>query len=347
MNGRPLRVGVIAPVSWRTPPAGYGPWESVASTLTEALVALGHDVTLFAAAGSATAGRLVETVPAALSEDASLDAKVHEMIHVASAMERAREFDVMHSHADLVPLAFSRLVDTPMVTTIHGLGSPETQARVLPIWKRYEDDVAYVAISDADRHAALVYAATVHHGLEAARWPAGRPGPDAPLVFFGRMHPDKGPHLAIEIATAAGLPLVMAGIVHDETYFRERVEPHIDGKRVRFLGNVEGADRARVLGRARALLHPIAFAEPFGLSVVEAMTCGTPVIAHPLGSMPEIVEEGVTGFLVDGLDDAVRAARAAGKLDRRACRARALERFGAERMALDYVEVYRSIVDAT
>ena len=340
----PLRIAMIAPVSWRTPPGGYGPWELATHTLTEALVARGHDVTLFAAAGSRTAGRLVETVPAALSEAPHLDAKVHEMLHVAAAFERAGEFDVLHSQADLVPLAFSRLVETPLVATIHGLGSPETQERVLPIWRAYDDHVHYVAISDADRHPALTYAATIHHGLDLADWPFHDPGTDAPLVFFGRMHPDKGPDAAIAIARAAGRPLVMAGIVHDEGYFRERVEPHVDGERVRYLGNVEGAARAEVLGGGAALLHPIGFDEPFGLSVIEAMACGTPVIAYDRGSMPELIRDGVNGFLVRDVEGAVAAVGRLGEIDRGACREDVEARFSAARMGAEYEGLYRRVL---
>ena len=343
-GGAPLRIGMIAPISWRTPPGGYGPWELATSVLTEALVARGHRVTLFAAGGSRTDGALVETAPAALSEAPALDGKVHEMLHVAAAFERAGEFDVLHSQADLVPLAFSRLVETPLVATIHGLGSPDTKRRVLPIWREYGDRVAYVAISDADRHPDLPYAATVHHGLDPSEWPFREAAVDAPLVFFGRMHPDKGPHDAIEIARAAGVPLVMAGIVHDEAYFHERVEPGIDGTFVRFLGNVRGPDRARVLGEARALLHPIGFDEPFGLSVIEAMACGTPVIAYRRGSMPELIEHGRTGFLVDGATEAAGAVAQVRALDRHAVRASVEARFTAERMAEGYERVYRRAI---
>ena len=348
MNGaadRPLRIGMIAPISWRTPPDGYGPWELATSTLTEALVRLGHEVTLFAAAGSRTTARLVETSPAALSEAPELDAKVHEMLHVAAAFERASEFDIMHSHADLVALAFSRLVSIPLVATIHGLGSLEVKRRVLPIWREYQSDVAYVAISDSDRHPDLSYAATIHHGLDPTDWPFREPAPDAPLVFFGRMHPDKGPHDAIAIAARANTPLVMAGIVHDEAYFRERVAPHIDGERVRYLGNVQGANRAEVLGGARALLHPIGFDEPFGLSVIEAMACGTPVIAYHRGSMPELIEPDRTGFLVHDVDQAVRAVARLSSVDRREVRAHVEARFTADRMAREHVALYRRLLN--
>lgn len=337
---------MIAPISWRTPPDGYGPWELATHTLTEALVARGHDVTLFAARGSRTSARLVETAPAALSEDPSLDAKVHEAMHVAAAFERAGSFDVLHSQADLLPLAFARLTPVPLVATIHGLGSPETRARVLPIWERYARDVAYVAISQADRQPGLRYAATIHHGLDPEAWPFAEPGPDAPLLFFGRMHPDKGPDAAIEIAARAGQPLVMAGIVHDEPYFRDRVAPHIDGTRVRWLGNVTGPDRARLLGGARALLHPIGFDEPFGLSVIEAMACGTPVIAYARGSMPELVQDGRTGFLVDDVAGAVAAVGRLGALDRHVVRQSVQGRFTAARMAEDHEALYHRVVTA-
>ena len=336
---------MIAPISWRTPPGRYGPWELATSTLTEALVARGHEVTLFAARGSRTSGRLVATVPAAMSEAPELDSKVYEMLHLAAAFERAGEFDIMHSHADLVALAFARLVPTPLVSTIHGLGSPDVQRRVLPIWREYANDVAYIAISNSDRHPELCYAATIHHGLDIGHWPFANPGENAPLVFFGRMHPDKGPHEAIAIAGQANVPLVMAGIVHDEPYFRERVVPHIDGERVRYLGNVQGANRAEVLGGARALLHPIGFDEPFGLSVIEAMACGTPVIAYHRGSMPELIEPGRTGFLVRDVDQAVRAVARLSSIDRREVRARVEARFTADRMAREHVALYRRLLN--
>lgn len=339
---RPLRIGMIAPISWRTPPDGYGPWELLTSTLTEALVELGHDVTLFAATGSRTSAKLVETVPGALSESRELDAKVWELLHVSKAFERAEQFDVLHSQADLVPLAFCRLVSTPLVTTIHGLGSPETQRRVLPIWREYMNDSEYVAISNADRHPDLRYAGTVHHGLHLSEWPFTETAPDAPLVFFGRMHPDKGPVDAIGIAKAARRPLVMAGIVHDEIYFRDRVEPLIDGVDIRFVGNVRGAERAKLLGSSSALLHPIGFDEPFGLSVIEAMACGTPVIAYERGSMPELIEDGTNGFLVRETEEAIHAVARIGDLDRSAVRRSVEQRFTAERMARSYLDVYRA-----
>ena len=330
---------MLAPISWRTPPAGYGPWELVTSLLTEGLHAKGVDVTLFATQDSHTAGTLAGVVPRAYSEDPSLDAKVWEALHVAHVFERAGEFDLIHNQADFVPLAFSRLVDTPVVTTIHGFGSD----RILPAYKAYDDRVHYVAISDADRHPDLHYAATIHHGIRLDDFPFDGHGSDD-LLFFGRIHPDKGAGEAIRAAQAAGHRLVMAGLVQDAGYHEREVAPYLDADRVRHLGVVGGPDRARTLGGAKALLHLIGFDEPFGLSVVEAMACGTPVVAYNRGSMPELIEHGVTGFLVDSFDEAVAAIERVGEIDRAACRAAAESRFGVERMTADYLALYKRIL---
>ena len=297
----PLRVAILAPISWRVPPRHYGPWEQFASLLTEGLVARGVDVTLFATSDSLTSARLVGTAPRGYSEDPSLDAKVWEALHIAAVFERASEFDLIHNSCDFLPLTYARLVDTPIVTTIHGFASDAT----LPAYEEYADRVRYVAISEADRHPALSYIATIHHGIDIQSFELG-PGGDT-LVFFGRIHPDKGTAAAINVAAQAGVPLVIAGIIQDRDYFHDFVEPHIDGDRVTYLGSVGPQRRQEVLGGARALLHLIGFDEPFGFSVVEAMACGTPVIAHPRGSMPEIVRPGVNGYLVATLQEAVNA----------------------------------------
>ncbi|MGK6321027.1 glycosyltransferase family 4 protein [Sphingomonas sp. DT-204] len=330
---------MLSSISWRTPPRAYGPWELATSLLTEALVARGVDVTLFATADSLTAGRLEAVAPRGYSEDPTLDAKVQEILHIANLFERAGEFDLIHNQADFMPLAFSRLVATPMVTTIHGFSSE----RIVPAYRRYDDRVAYVAISEADRHPDLSYAATIHHGIRIEDFafdPVG--GPD--LVFFGRIHPDKGAAEAIRAARASGHRLRMAGIVQDQGYHEREVAPFIDGDRVNHLGVVGGADRARTLGQAKALLHLIGFEEPFGLSVVEALACGTPVIAYPRGSMPELIEDGVTGFLVRDLDEAVAAIGRIGEIDRAACRRAAEARFSVNRMADEYLALYRRIL---
>jgi len=226
---------MLAPISWRTPPRAYGPWELVTSLLTEALVARGVDVTLFATLDSETAGTLAGVVPAPYSEDPAIDAKVWEILHVAHVFERGKEFDLIHNQADFVPLAFTRLVDTPVVTTIHGFSSP----RILPVFRSYQDRVHYVAISDADRAADLRYAATIHHGIPIEQFPFDPDGSED-LLFFGRIHPDKGAAESIAAARASGRRLIMAGIVQDQGYHDRMVAPAIDGEWVRFVGAVGG-----------------------------------------------------------------------------------------------------------
>lgn len=330
---------MLAPISWRTPPRHYGPWEQVTSLLTEALVARGVDVTLFATRDSITTARLDAVCPVPYSEDPAIDAKVWEMLHVAHVFEQAGRFDLIHNQADFVPLAFSRLVATPVVTTIHGFSSE----RILPVYKQYEAGVHYVAISESDRHASLRYAATIHHGIPLDDFPFDPLGGDD-LLFFGRIHPDKGAAEAIAAAHRAGRKLTIAGIVQDSNYFDEQVAPALNDGSVTYLGPVGGTLRAKTLGSARALLHLINFDEPFGLSVVEALACGTPVIARNRGSMPELIEHGVTGFLVDSLDDAVEAIDRIEEIDRAACRAAVSARFTVDRMADRYLDLYRLIL---
>jgi glycosyltransferase involved in cell wall biosynthesis len=334
-----VRIAVLAPIAWRTPPRHYGPWELFASLLTESLVEIGHHVTLFATADSATSARLLATSPHGWEESDDIDTKVAECIHIANMVERAGEFDVIHNGFDFLPLTYSRVIPTPMVTTIHGFSSP----RILPVYERYDATTTYVAISDADRHPRLHYAATIHHGIDTDAF-AIHSCPDDALLFFGRIHPDKGTAVAIDVAQRCGRPLIIAGIVHDLEYFRTYVEPRIDGVAVQYIGPVAAEQRSDVLGRALALLHLIDFEEPFGFSVVEAMACGTPVVAYRRGSMPELVEDGVTGFLVDDVDGAVAAVDRVATLDRSAIRAAAVSRFDRRTMAAKYVDVYRSVV---
>ena len=332
---------MIAPIAWRTPPRHYGPWELVTSLLTEALVRRGVDVTLFATLDSETTAQLAGVVPAPYGEDETIDAKVWEHRHLAHVFERAGEFDLIHNQADFPAHAFSGLVRTPMVTTIHGFSSE----RIMPMYRPYQDRVQFVAISDADRHPYLRYAATIHHGIDIDAFPFDPDGSED-LLFFGRIHPDKGPREAIEVARRAARPIALYGIVQDEGYFAREVEPLLDGSTARFEGPVGGNARLAALGRARALLHLVNFDEPFGLSVVEAMACGTPVIASRRGSMPEIIEDGVNGFLVDTADEALAAVQRVGELDRRQVRRSVERRFHVDRMADDYIALYRSILAA-
>ncbi|WP_294203889.1 glycosyltransferase family 4 protein [uncultured Sphingomonas sp.] len=334
-----MKIAMLAPIAWRTPPRAYGPWELVTSLLTEALVARGVDVTLFATQDSITTATLAGPVPAPYSEDPSVDAKVWEMRHLAEVFTRASEFDLIHNQADFPAHAFSGLVDTPMVTTIHGFSSE----RIMPMYEPYQERVHYVAISDADRHPRLRYADTIHHGIPIEDFPFDPVGSED-LLFFGRIHPDKGAAEAVAAAQATAHRLVMAGIVQDQGYWEREVHPHVDDDRIVYRGPVGGTERTATLGAAKALLHLINFDEPFGLSVIEAMACGTPVIAIRRGSMPELIEDGVTGFLVDTVEQAIAAVERIGEIDRAACRQAAATRFSVDRMADRYLALYRSIL---
>ena len=332
-------MAVLSPISWRTPPQHYGPWELFASLLTEGLVARGVDVTLFATGDSVTAARLSSVVPRSWSEDDAIDPKVAECLHISACFERAGDFDLIHNGFDFLPLTYSGLVDTPILTTIHGFSSP----KIVPVYAKYDHRGAYVSISDADRHPDLTYLATIHHGIDTGAFSL-HADPGGYLLFYGRIHPDKGPAQAIDVARRAGLPLVMAGIVQDQAYFEAEVAPHLDGDHVRYLGPVGADQRSDLLGGAAAQRHLNEFAEPFGLSVVEAMAAGTPVIATRRGSMPELIDEARTGFLVDGPEAAAAAVDAAAALDRSAIRARAVARFGQDRMVDEYVSAYERVV---
>lgn len=334
-----LRVGMLAPIAWRVPPRTYGPWERVVSLLTEGLVERGVDVTLFATGDSMTAGRLESVCPRPLAEEPSLDPKVWESLHIANAFEHAASLDIVHNHFDFLPLTYAGLADVPVVTTIHGFSSP----KILPVYQRYNDRVRYVSISDADRDPSLSYEATVYHGIALEEFTFREHAGDD-LVFLGRIHPDKGVAEAIELARRSGRRLTIAGIVHDREYFEQVVAPRVDGDRVSYVGCLGPAQRDALLGTASALVHLVNFAEPFGLSMVEAMACGTPVIGRRHGSVPEVVEDGLTGFVVDDVDGALAALDRVSALDRRAVRARCAERFSRDRMVDDYLEVYQRVL---
>lgn len=336
-----MRVAMLAPISWRVPPRHYGPWEQVVSVLTEGLVARGIEVTLFATGDSITAARLASVCPRPYSEDPTLDVKVRESLHISAAFERANEFDLIHNHFDFLPLTYSRLVQTPVLTTIHGFSSD----RILPVYEKYNPYCHYIAISNADRHPRLNYLATIHHGIKVEDFQF-RADHGNYLLFFGRIHPDKGTAEAIEVANRAGLPLIIAGIIQDSAYFDREVAPHLDNDHVRFIGPVGPDRRGGLLGGARALLHLINFWEPFGLSMVEAMACGTPVIARPLGAVPEIVINERTGFLVDTPEDAVYAVKYASKLNRRFIRHHVEANFASERMVDQYMDTYTTALAA-
>jgi glycosyltransferase involved in cell wall biosynthesis len=332
-----MKIAMVAPIAWRTPPRHCGPWEQVTSLLTEGLVSRGIEVTLYATQDSVTSAVLDGICPHGYAEDPDMDGRVWEALHVSYALAGSAEFDLVHNQMDWLPLAFDRQVSAPMVTTIHGFSG----AGILPAYTRSRS--SYVAISGADRAAELDYVATIHHGVDLDGLPY-RSAAGEDLVVFGRVHPDKGTAAAIAIAAAVGRRLLICGIVQDERYFAEQVQPHVDGDRVLFLGSIGPAQRAEVLGAAAALLHPVAFEEPFGLSVVEAMACGTPAVAFRRGSMPEVIDEAVTGYLADDVGSAVDAVADALRLDRSGVAARAREWFSAQRMVSDSVRVYEDLL---
>jgi glycosyltransferase involved in cell wall biosynthesis len=339
-----MKIGVIAPIAHRLPPVNYGSWEQIAATLTDGFVARGHEVTLFATANSHTTASLHATAPTGYAEPHTgsplTDAKVWGALHSAAVFEQAADFDILANHFDFMPLTYSRLVATPMVTTIHGFSAAD-----MPAFRAYDDIAHYVSISDADRHPDLHYDATIHHGIDLNRFNfVAEPGDY--LLFLGRIHPDKGTHLAIEVAKRAHRPLIIAGVVQDEAYFDEAIRPHVDGVDVTYLGPVEPTERDALLGDARALLHLISFAEPFGLSVIESLAAGTPVIATPLGSMPELLQHGTTGFLVPDVEAAVVAVGRIEELDRQTCRQYALTRFSADRMIDAYLALFQRVLHA-
>ena len=334
-----MKIAILAPIAWRTPPRKYGPWEQVASNLTEGLVQLGLDVTLFATADSITDARLESVCTRGYAEDPDCDAKVAECLHISNLMERANDFDLIHNHFDFLPLTYSDLIKTPMVTTIHGFSSP----KIIPVYKKYNASSHYVSISHSDRSPDLDYAATVYNGLNTAEFTFNA-SPKGYLLFFGRIHKEKGTKEAIQIAKKSGRKLLISGLIQDQGYFDREVQPWINGDDIVYLGNSGPQERDTLLGGAYALLHPVLFAEPFGLSVAESMLCGTPVIAFNTGSMPELIADQKTGFLVKGIDEAVEVVRSISSIDRHVCHEWAVTNFSREKMVDGYLKVYKDIL---
>ncbi len=335
-----MKIAMLAPISWRTPPRHYGPWEWVVSMLTEGLVKRGIDVTLYATADSLTAAKLSAVAEHPWSEDPELDPKVWECLHISKVFEEASRYDLIHNHFDFLPLSYSGLVETPLLTTIHGFSSP----RILPVYRKYNGRVHYVAISEADRNPDLDYAATIHHGIPVAEYPfSASAAPDDYLLFFGRIHHDKGVYESIRLAKQVDKPLIIAGVIQDQDYFDRYVAPYLDDRQVRYIGPVGPDQKGAVLGGATALLHLINFDEPFGLSVAESMACGTPVIAFNRGSMPELIADQVSGFLVDDLDQACEAVMHVSKINRVDCRRHVEENFTVDLMVDRYIKVYEQI----
>ncbi len=333
------RIAVLSPVAWRTPPRRYGAWETVASNITEGLVARGWDVTLFATGDSLTRASLHAVVDRGYEEDSTVDPKVTEYLHISEAFERAADFDLIHSHYDFMALTYTRLISTPVLTTIHGFSSPE----IMRVYQKYRDGY-FVSISDSDRAPGLNYLETVYNGIDLSLYPLQQSRGDD-LIFLGRIHPDKGVHLAIEVARQSGWPLLIAGIIQDQTYFEEQVEPHLDDRRIRYIGPVDVPGKNELFSRARALLHLNTIPERFGLVLAEANAAGVPVIAMDLGSCREVIEDERTGFLVNNVKEAVQALQKLPEIDRTACREHVQQRFSIDTMVDGYERVYDKIFD--
>jgi glycosyltransferase involved in cell wall biosynthesis len=333
-----MKVAILSSVAWRTPPRHYGPWEQVASNIAEGLVKRGIEVTLFATGDSITKGKLDAVCEQGYEEDRSQDAKVLECLHISNLMEKATDFDIIHNNFDFLPLTYSGLIKTPVITTIHGFYSQ----KIIPVYKKYNAATHYVSISNADRSPQLDYLATVYNGLDTNDFRFNET-PDDYLLYFGRIHPDKGTAEAIEIAKKSGRKLLIAGIVQDERYFKEKIEPQLN-EQIEFTGSAGPERRNELLGKALALLHPIHFNEPFGLSVAEAMLCGTPVIAFNKGSMPELIKHEETGFLVNTVNESVNAVEQVKNISRKKCLDWATAEFSSDKMVDDYLKLYHQIL---
>ena len=334
-----MKVGILAPIAWRTPPLKYGPWEQVASNITEGLIKKGVDVTLFATGNSRTDAKLQYVSETAYAEDPGLDPKVWECLHISNIMEQASKFDIIHNNFDFLPLTYSRLIETPIVTTIHGFSSQN----IIPVYKKYNSNNFYVSISNSDRSPELDYIATVYNGIDSKGF-TFNPNPKDYLLFFGRIHPEKGTWESIQIAKKANKKLIISGLIQDESYFEEKVKPFINDTDIIYVGNSGPKERDKLLGEAAALLHPISFDEPFGLSVAEAMFCGTPVIAFKRGSMPELINHSETGFLVNSVEEAVESLNKINSINRKQCREWAFSNFSLEKMVEGYFDVYKQIL---
>jgi glycosyltransferase involved in cell wall biosynthesis len=341
-----MRIAQVAPLAEAVPPKLYGGTERVVAYLTDALVELGHDVTLFASGDSATKATLAPIWPRALRLDPDVkDPFVPMFMQLETVARRAHEFDVIHSHLDYFGYTLLRRLGTPSITTLHGrLDMPE-----LPALYRLYGDIPVVSISNSQRVPLpeANFVATVLHGLPEKLLSQGE-GRGGYLAFLGRISPEKAPDAAIRIATRAGIPLKIAAKVDrvDQEYFKTTIEPLLGQADVEFIGEIREDQKQAFLGNAAALVFPIAWREPFGLVMIEAMACGTPVVAFDNGSVPEVLEDGVTGFIVHSEDQAVEALLQIGMLNRDRIRVEFERRFTAQRMAHNYLKLYAGLARA-
>ncbi|MBE3594464.1 MAG: glycosyltransferase family 4 protein [Candidatus Carbobacillus altaicus] len=342
-----MHIGILAPITHRIPPRAYGPWERVASQLAEGLVARGMNVTLFATQDAVTSARLSAVVPGALSEHPEMPPRAWEQMHIGEALRRARELkvDLLHNHLNFWPLPFSALVPYPILTTLHGAAMLEDEARL--VFRRYSH-LPYVSISRAEAaHVPeLNYVANVHNGIPVESFPFYETCGEA-LVFLGRVSYEKGTDLAIELAQTIKRRLIIAGPVADKdrAFFKEKIEPHLDGASVEYRGVVDHIGRDKLFKEAYALVHPIRFPEPFGLVLIEAMATGTPVLGLDRGAVSEVVGDGVGGFVGAHLEELIDKARALPSLSRAAIRRRVEENFSLKTMVEGYVQAYLKVLE--
>jgi glycosyltransferase involved in cell wall biosynthesis len=340
-----MKIAQVSPLYESVPPKRYGGTERVVSYLTEGLIKRGHEVTLFASGDSITNAELVACCPRSLRTDPGcIDPLVHHYLMLEEVFKRARHFDLIHFHVDYLHFPLSRRSGISQITTLHGrLDLPD----LAPLYRRFHD-MPLVSISDAQRRPipSARWLGTVHHGLPDDVFKFHEVPGDY-LAFLGRISPEKRVDRAIEIARRAGMPLKIAAKVDkmDQDYFDTVVKPLLDPSLVEFIGEVGGKEKEEFLGNACALLFPIDWPEPFGLVMIEAMACGTPVIAWPHGSVPEIMEDGVSGFVVESVEEATRAVERLASIDRRQCREVFEGRFTAARMARDYVNIYEQLLE--
>jgi len=342
-----MRILQVAPLIERVPPVAYGGTERVVSYLTDTLVDLGHDVTLIASGDSITNARLVAASPRALRLDEScIDPLAHEIREVELVARMAEQFDLVHFHTGFLHMPIAKRLRVPNVTTLHGRLDV---ADLVPLMEEFRD-LPLVSISDAQRQPleGMNWQGTVYHGLPPDLLPFNPAGGDY-LAFVGRISPEKRADRAIALAKQAGMPLRIAAKVDpaDAQYFEREIQPLLEHPGVSFLGELADDDKAALLGGARALLFPIDWPEPFGMVVIEALSCGTPVIAWNHGSVPELIESGVTGWIIESEEAGVEAIAQLDRIDRRACRAAFEQRFAAERMARDYVQIYEHLLRET
>lgn len=340
-----MKIAQVAPLWESVPPKLYGGTERIVSYITEELVQMGHDVTLFASGDSITAGRLEAVCPQALRLNTGIFNRDAPMIMLQErSLGAGRDFDVIHSHLDFLGFPLARRNPHPVVTTLHGrLDLPELQ----PVFREFAE-MPLVSISDAQRRP-LPWAnwhATVHHGLPRHLY-TQHSQHQGYLAFLGRISPEKRPDHAIEVAKRTGLPLRIAAKVDpaDQQYYRSEIEPLLDHPLIEFIGEISDSEKDDFVGNALALVCPYDWPEPFGLVLIEALACGTPVLAYRRGSIPEVIEDGITGFVCENLSEMVAAVERLENIDRRRCRASFEERFTADRMARDYVALYERIIE--